>query len=402
MIPLADRVAEVADSITLAVSAKARAMKLAGIDVVGFGAGEPDFDTPQFIKDAAIDAIQKGQTKYTPTPCIPELKKAIAEKFKRENGLAYGSDQVSTGAGGKQCLYMAFLAVLNPGDEVLIPSPYWVSYPEQVKMAQGKPVILPGAQANGFKITPQQLAAAITPRTKVLVINSPGNPSGVAYTPAELSALAQVVSKHPHVLVFADEIYEKLVYDGLQFVSFANLAPGLFERTLTFNCHSKSFAMTGWRLGYVAGPKYIIDAINKLQSQISSHVTSFIQLPGAAALNDPRGAEAVEAMRKQFEQRGRHMWERLSALPGVHCVRPGGAFYCFPDVSKHFGKTAPAGQKLTDAISFSAALLESHHVAVVPGNDSGFDTHVRLSFATSLQQIDKGIDRIGEFLTALK
>jgi aspartate aminotransferase len=386
MIPLADRVAEVADSITLAVSAKARAMKLAGVDVVGFGAGEPDFDTPQFIKDAAIDAIQKGQTKYTPTPCVPELKKAIAEKFKRENGLVYAADQVSTGAGGKQCLYMAFLAVLNPGDEVLIPSPYWVSYPEQVKMAQGKPVILPGAQTNGFKITPQQLDAAITPRTKVLVINSPGNPSGVAYTPQELSALAQVVAKHAHVLVFADEIYEKLVYDGLQFVSFANLAPGLFDRTLTFNCHSKSFAMTGWRLGYVAGPKYVIDAINK---------------PGAAALNDPRGAEAVETMRQQFEQRGRHMWERLSALPGVQCVRPGGAFYCFPDVSKHFGKTSPNGQKLTDAISFSAALLDSHHVAVVPGNDSGFDTHVRLSFATSLQQIDKGIDRIAAFLAAL-
>ncbi len=222
---LATRVSKVADSITLAVSAKAKALKAQGIDVVGFGAGEPDFDTPQFIKDAAIDALQKGQTKYTPTPCIPELKKAIAQKFQRDNGLSYTPEQVSTGAGGKQCLYMAFLAVLNPGDEVLIPSPYWVSYPEQIKLADAVPVIIPGDESKDFKITPQQLEAAITPRTKAFIINSPGNPSGVAYTPAELKALADVLAKHPQILIFADEIYEKLVYEGLQFVSFAALRP---------------------------------------------------------------------------------------------------------------------------------------------------------------------------------
>ncbi len=401
MISLADRVSLVADSITLAVTAKARALKAQGIDVVGFGAGEPDFDTPQFIKDAAVDALAKGQTKYTPTPCIPELKKAIVEKFKRDNGLVYTENQVSTGAGGKQCLYIAFLATLNPGDEVLIPSPFWVSYPEQAKLAGGVPVILPGDESKGFKITPQQLAHAINAKTKAIVINSPSNPSGIAYTPEELKALADVIADHSQVLVFADEIYEKLIYGGLKFASFATLRPELYDRTLTFNCHSKSFAMTGWRLGYVAGPKYIIDAMNKLQSQISSHVTSFVQMPGAVALNDPRGATSIEEMRVQFEKRGLHMWERLSTLPGVYCVKPQGAFYCFPNVSRHFGKTAPNGTKITDAISFSSALLESSHVAVVPGNDSGFDTHVRLSFATSMPQIDKGIDRIGEFLAKL-
>jgi aspartate aminotransferase len=295
---------------------------------------------------------------------------------------------------------MAFMALLDPGDEVLIPSPYWVSYPEQVKLAGGVNKIIPGDERNGFKITPQQLEAAIGPKSKVLVINSPSNPGGHAYTPAELKALADVVARHPNLIVFSDEIYEKLVYDGLKFVSFATLAPQLIEQTLTFNCHSKSFAMTGWRVGYIGAPKPVIDAINKLQSQMTSHITSFTQLPAALALSDPRGAESIESMRQQFEKRGHHMWERLSALPNVHCVRPQGAFYCFPNVSAYFGKSA-AGIKITDAVTFSAALLEQSHVAVVPGNDSGFETHVRLSFATSMEQIDKGLDRIGAFLKKL-
>jgi len=400
MFPLADRVSQVADSITLAVSAKAKAMKKAGVDVVGFGAGEPDFDTPAFIKDAAKAALDKGQTKYTPTPCLPELRQAIAEKFNRENGLPYKPEQITTGAGGKHCLYMAFMAVLNPGDEVLIPSPYWVSYPEQVKLAGGVPRVIRGEEKNGFKLTPQQLDAAITRKTKVFVINSPSNPAGHAYTPEELKALADVIARHPHVIVFSDEIYEKLVFDGLRFASFAQVKPELFDRTLTFNCHSKSFAMTGWRIGYIGGPKPAIDAINKLQSQMTSHITSFTQPAAATALTDPRGAETVEQMRRQFEQRGRHMWQRLSDLPKVTCVRPQGAFYCFPNVSAYFGKGA-GGAKITDAITFSSALLEQAHVAVVPGNDSGFDTHVRLSFATSMEQIDKGLDRIGEFLKKL-
>jgi aspartate aminotransferase len=400
MFPLAERMKLVSESITLAVSAKANAMKKAGIDVVGFGAGEPDFDTPAFIKDAAKAALDKGMTKYTPTPCIPQLKAAIAQKFNTDNGLPYKPEQITTGAGGKHCLFMAFMAILNPGDEVLIPSPYWVSYPEQVKLAGGVNKIIPGAEANGFKITPKQLEQAITPKTRVLVLNSPSNPGGHAYTPAELKALADVVVKHPQVIVFSDEIYEKLVYDGLKFVSFATLHPDLLDRTLTFNCHSKSFAMTGWRIGYIGGPKPAIDAINKLQSQMSSHITSFVQPAGVVALTDPRGAETVEQMRQQFEKRGKHMWERLSGLPKITCVKPQGAFYTFPNISAYFGKTV-GSVKITDAVSFAAALLEQSHVAVVPGNDSGFDTHVRLSFATSMEQIDKGIDRIGEFLEKL-
>jgi aspartate aminotransferase len=400
MFPLADRMKLVSESITLAVSAKAGALKKAGVDVVGFGAGEPDFDTPAFIKEAAKAALDAGRTKYTPTPCIPELKAAIAEKFNRDNHLPYKPENITTGAGGKHCLYMAFMAVLNPGDEVLIPSPYWVSYPEQAKLAGGVPKVVRGEEGNDFKITPQQLDQAITPKTKVLILNSPSNPSGAAYTPEELRALADVVAKHPDVVVFSDEIYEKLVYDGLTFASFAAVKPELFERTLTFNCHSKSFAMTGWRIGYIGGPKPAIDAINKLQSQMTSHITSFCQPAAAAALNDPRGAESVEQMRRQFEQRAHHMHQRLSALPQVTCVRPRGAFYCFPNVSAYFGKKA-GDTTITDAVSFAATLLEQNHVAVVPGNDSGFDTHVRLSFATSMGQIDKGIDRIGEFLKKL-
>src|SRR5687768_3987953 len=317
MFPLANRMKLVSDSITLAVSAKANALKKAGVDVVLFGAGEPDFDTPAFIKDAAKAALDKGQTKYTPTPCFPELKEAIARKFQTENKLPYKAENITTGAGGKHCLYMAFMAVLNPGDEVLIPSPYWVSYPEQVKLAGGVNKIIRGEEKNGFKITPQQLEGAIGPKTKVLVLNSPSNPAGHAYTPDELRALAQVVLKHPNLVVFSDEIYEKLVYGGLKFASFASFDPKLLEQTLTFNCHSKSFAMTGWRIGYIGGPKTVIDAINKLQSQMTSHITSFTQPAAAAALNDPRGAASVEQMRQQFEQRGHHMWERLSSLPKV-------------------------------------------------------------------------------------
>ncbi len=400
MFPLSERVKQVADSITLAVSAKANALKKAGVDVVGFGAGEPDFDTPAFIKDAVKVALDKGQTKYTPTPCFPELKAAIADKFRKDNGLDYKPENISVSAGGKHCLYAAFMAVLNPEDEVLIPSPFWVSYPEQVKLAGGVPRIIHGKESNGFKITPEQLRKSITGMTKVFLINSPSNPAGHAYTPGELKALAEVLAEFPKVLVFADEIYEKLIYDGLKFVSFATLHPTLAERTLTFNCHSKSFAMTGWRVGYVGGPKMAIDAINRLLSQMTSHITSFTQVPATLALTDPRGAASVEQMRQEFQQRGRHMWERLIALPKIKCVRPQGAFYCFPNVSAYFGKSAN-GVKITDGVSFASALLEQNHVAVVPGNDSGFDTHVRLSFATSMAQIDKGIDRIAEFLKKL-
>ena len=397
---LAQRMELVSESITLKVSAMANALKKQGIDVVGFGAGEPDFDTPAFIKEACKQAIDKGMTKYTPTPCIPELKAAIAAKFNQDNGLPYKPENITTGAGGKHCLFMAFMAILNPGDEVVIPAPYWVSYPEQVKLAGGVCKFVVGSEAQGFKITPAQLEAAITPKTRIFLINSPSNPAGHAYTPDELKAIADVIVKHPDIIVFSDEIYEKLIYGDLKFVSFATLHPSLFERTLTFNCHSKSFAMTGWRIGYIGGPKIAIDAINKLQSQMTSHITSFTQPAAIAALTDPRGKESADAMRQQFEIRGEHMWKRLCALPKITCVKPQGAFYCFPNVSAYYGKTS-GNTKITEAVSFAAALLETAHVAVVPGNDSGFDTHVRLSFATSMENIDKGLDRLAEFLKTL-
>ncbi len=405
MFPLAERMKLISESITLAVSAKANAMKKAGIDVVGFGAGEPDFDTPAFIKEAAKAALDKGQTKYTPTPCLPELREAIAKKFKVENGLPYKPDQITTGAGGKHCLYMAFMAVLNPGDEVIIPTPYWVSYPEQVKLAGGVCKFVRGEEANGFKISPSQLDAAITPKSKVLIINSPSNPGGHAYSPAELKALADVVAKHRQLIVFSDEIYEKLVFDGLKSVSFATLHPDLLERTLTFNCHSKSFAMTGWRIGYIGGPKAAIDAINKLQSQMTSHITSFTQQAGGVGADRSARCREHRADAKAIRKaRPAH----LGAIDGFaenHLRPPPGRVLRVSQRQRlfrqeHRRKRAAAG-RITDAVSFAAALLEQSHVAVVPGNDCGFDTHVRLSFATSMEQIDKGIDRIAEFLKRL-
>ncbi|MBC8105658.1 MAG: pyridoxal phosphate-dependent aminotransferase [Anaerolineae bacterium] len=400
---LADRTTLIQESITLAVNSKAAALRRAGVDVISFGAGEPDFDTPEFIKQAAKDALDKGQTKYTPTPCYPELKAAIARKFNRENNLPYTPQQITTGAGGKFCLYLAMMTLINPGDEVIIPAPYWVSYPEQVKLFGGVPVFVRGDESRDFKITPQQLAEAITAgrgRTRAFIINSPSNPGGHTYSPDELDALADVLIKHPNIVILSDEIYEKLVYEGTKSISFASLDPALLDRTLTFGCHSKSFAMTGWRVGYVGGPQHIIDAMNKMQSQTTSHITSFTQMPAATALDDPRGAETIESMRQEFERRGQHMWERLTSLPSITCVTPTGAFYAFPNVSAYFGKRI-GDHSITDAVTFASALLEQNHVAVVPGNDSGFNTHVRLSFATSMEQIDKGIDRIGEFLKSL-
>ena len=388
-------------SVTLAVTARAKAMAAQGMDVVSFGAGEPDFDTPAFIKDAALDALAKGQTKYTPSPSIPQLKRAIADKFRVENGLDYAPEQVTVAPGGKGALYLAFLALLNEGDEVLIPAPYWVSYPEQAKLCGGTPKVVRAEESADFKLSPQQLEAAISPRTRVFVLNSPSNPAGNCYTLEELAALADVLVRHEHVIVFSDEIYEKLLYGGQRTTSIAALRPALRERTVTFNCHSKSFAMTGWRVGYAGGPREIIAAMDKAQGQINSHITSFCQMPAALALSDPRGAESVERMRAEFERRGEHMWQRLTAIEGITCVRPRGAFYCFPNVSAHFGKSS-RGKPVAGAIAFSEALLEQHHVAVVPGDDSGFDTHVRLSFATSMAQIDKGIDRLEAFVRSLQ
>ena len=399
-VSISARAAAVAPSITMAVTSKAKALRAEGIDVVSFGAGEPDFDTPEFIKDAAKQALDAGMTKYTPTPCVPPLIEAIRGKFERDNGLTYEPGQITVGPGGKGELYFAFLALLDPGDEVLIPAPYWVSYPEQARLCGGEPTFVVGDEARDFKLTPEQLDEAITEKTKIFVFNSPSNPAGNCYSPDEIRELGKVLEKHPQVVIFSDEIYEHLVYDGQETASIAAVCPELKSRTITFNCHSKTYSMTGWRIGYAGGPEQVIRAMTKLQGQVNSHITSFIQPAAVTALDDPRGAEAIEQMRQQFEKRGRHMHERLNAIPGVSCIRPRGAFYCFANISACLGRTA-GDAKLTDAVSFATALLEQQHVAVVPGNDSGFDTHVRLSFATSMEQIDKGIDRLAAFVESL-
>jgi len=397
---IADRINVISESITLAVQAQANALKKQGIDVVGFGAGEPDFDTPEPIKEAAIEALRKGKTKYEPTAGTLEARSAIADKLRRYNMLDYSPEQIIVSVGGKHSLYVAMMAVLNPGDEVIIPAPYWVSYPEMVKLAGGVPVYVRGDPSHDFKITPAQLAAAITPRTRMCIINSPSNPGGHTYHPKELQALAAVIERHPQIVVCSDEIYERLLFNGQKSCSWAAINWDAWkDRTITCNCLSKTYAMTGWRIGYTAGPKNLIAAMNKLQSQMTSNITSFCMPAIVNALTEPANEREFEKMRIAFEQRGEHMWRRLSAIKGITCVRPTGAFYCFPSVRQLLNR--PLGAEAAackDAIEFSRQLLSQVHVAVVPGNDFGFDDHVRLSFATSIEQIDKGVDRIEAFV----
>jgi aspartate aminotransferase len=391
---LSNRIKAVAPSATLAITAKAAKMKAQGIDVVSFGAGEPDFDTPQFIKDAAKAALDAGDTKYTPRSGAA-LKKAIAEKLARENNITVAPDQVLVTFGGKHALYDAFQVLLNPGDRCLIPSPFWVSYPEQVRLCEAEPVFLKAGPESDFKITPAQVLAAAK-GAKVLVLNSPSNPTSVTYTPAELAAIAEAVLQ-TDLFVFSDEIYEKLIYGDTKFVSFAALDKRLPERTITFNGLAKTYSMTGWRLGWCAGPKEIITAMADLMSHETTNPVSFAQAGALAAYTSPLAGEAVEKMRLEFEKRGKHLAARLNALPGVRCVQPTGAFYCFPDVSAHYGRKLGAVD-VKDSLTFSQAALETVQVALVPGEPFGEDRCVRLSFATSMQQIDKGVDRIAKLL----
>ncbi len=392
---LSQRIQQVSASPTIAITAKAKQMQNDGIDVVSFGAGEPDFDTPQFIKDAAAKALQAGDTKYTPRSGVA-LKKAIAEKLSRENKISVEPSQVIVTFGGKHALYEAFQVLVDPGDKVLIPAPYWVSYPEQVKLAGGVPVIMETTPEDNFKIKPQQIIDGAKDGAKILVLNSPSNPTGVMYTKAELQALAEAVLQ-TELIVFADEIYEKLVYGDEEFVSFASLDEKLPGRTLTFNGLAKTFSMTGWRLGWVVGPKDIISAMNSLLSHETTNPVSFAQAGALEAYTYPGASQVVEEMRQEFAKRRVHMLERLRALPNVTCVEPDGAFYCFPDISAYFGKTL-GGVEVTDSLSFSKAALESANVALVPGVAFGEDRCVRLSFATSMELIDKGIDRLAELL----
>jgi len=388
---LSQRVTALAESATLAVSAKAARMKAEGIDVVGFGAGEPDFDTPENVKQAAYRAIEAGHTGYSkPTSGIPAAKRAVCEKLSRENDLEYAPENVIITAGGKMCLYLAIHALVDPGDEVIIPAPYWVSYPEMVKLAGGKPVFIQGSDENDYKLEPHHLREAITERTKMFCITSPSNPSGVTYWPDELRALADVV-KENDLLVLSDEIYDRLVFNGQKSISFAATSEGAYKQTLTLNAASKTYAMTGWRIGYAAGPVPLVKAMGKLQSQSTSGAATFTQHALVEALTGDQSA--VETMRVEFQRRAVLMYDRLTAMPGVRCPKPTGAFYCFPNVSGTFDRLGVTGSG-----SFADKLLEDANVAVVPGVAFGCDAHVRLSYAASMEQIEKGLDRIEGFL----
>ncbi|GMU22682.1 MAG: aminotransferase [Phycisphaerae bacterium] len=388
---LSRRIQQLEESATLAVSAKAAAMQKQGIDVVSFGAGEPDFGTPEPIKNACKAALDAGHTGYAkPASGILAAKEAACSKLKRENGLDYKPSQVLITVGGKEALYLATMCLLEEGDEAILPVPYWVSYPEQIKLAGAKVVPVVGDESRSYKLTAEQIEKAITPKTRVLIFNSPSNPGGFTYAPEEVKAVADVVAKHD-IIVFSDEMYDRLIYGDQRFMSFAAAREGLYEKTLTFNAGSKTYSMTGWRAGYVAGPQPIIDAMAKMQSQTTSGTATFNQHALAAALNGDQSA--VETMRREFERRAEYMHQRLNAIKGVKCVRPTGAFYAFPNVS---GAYAALGVK--GSLDFSAKVLEKAHVALVPGEAFGMDSNVRLSFATSMDNIRKGLDRIEELL----
>ncbi len=381
---ISKRAAGVTPSLTLAIDAKAKQMKAEGLDVVGFGAGEPDFSTPQHIQDAAVDAMRKGMTKYTPSSGLLVLRQAVADKFKRDLGLTFEPNQIVISCGGKHSCFNTIMALCQEGDEVIIPSPYWVSYPEMVKMAGATPVFVQGTDATEFKITAEQLRNAVTPRTKLLILNSPCNPTGSVYTREELKALADVcVEKDLYIM--SDEIYEKLCYDGAQHVSIATISPQAAERTVIVSGLSKAYSMTGWRIGITAAPLVIAKAVGAMQSHSTSNPVSFAQMGAVAALNGSQ--DHLSVWLQEYSRRRTYIYERLNQMPGVSCVNAKGAFYLFPNISA-------TGMK---SVEFAARLLEEEKVAVVPGIAFGSDTNIRLSYATSMQVIEKGMDRMERF-----
>ena len=397
---LSDTLARVKPSPTIAVTTKAAELKAAGRDVIGLGAGEPDFDTPQNIKDAAKAAIDAGKTKYTAVDGIPELKAAICAKFLRENGLTYQPNQITVGTGGKQVLYNALMATCNPGDEVIIPAPYWVSYPDMVLLAGGTPVPVVATLENDFKITADQLEAAITPKTKWFIFNSPSNPTGAGYTRAELKALTDVLLRHPQVWIMSDDMYEHLVFDDFEFVTPAQVEPALYDRTLTCNGVSKSYAMTGWRIGYAGGPVHLIKAMGTIQSQSTSNPCSVSQY---AALEGLTGPQAFLTTNKALFQRRRDLVVgMLNQCPGVTCPTPEGAFYVYPDISGCIGKTSAGGARITDDEAFAAALLEETGVAVVFGAAFGLSPNFRVSYATADETLREACTRIRRFCEGLR
>jgi aspartate aminotransferase len=385
-------------SATLAISNQARQLKAEGKEVLSFAAGEPDFDTPEHIKAAAIQAIREGFTKYTANAGIPELRDAVATKLKRDNGLSYAREQILISCGGKHSLYNVFQALLDPGDEVVIPAPYWVSFPEQVKLCQAVPVIAPTREQNGFRLNRQVLEPVVTPRTKLLVLNSPSNPSGAALSREELAGVAALACERGF-WILADETYEALVYDGYQHVSIASLSDAAYARTILVNSLSKAYAMTGWRIGYAAGPRDVIEAMDGLQSQMTSNATSVAQRAAVAALAGPQGP--TQAMRDEFARRRRFVVDRLNQMPGIRCGSPEGAFYVFPNVSALYGKRHAAGV-VSNSAQFSAYLLDQALIAVVPGVEFGSDAHIRISYATSMANLEQGLDRMADAAAALR
>jgi aspartate aminotransferase len=392
---LADTLARVKPSATVAVTDKARAMKEAGRNVIGLGAGEPDFDTPNNIKQAAIRAIEAGKTKYTAIDGIPELKAAIAKKFKRENGLDYKPAQISVGTGGKQVIYNALSVTLNPGDEVIIPAPYWVSYPDMVLLAGGTPVTVDTRMDDGFRMRPEALERAIGPKTKWLILNSPSNPTGAAYTRAELKALTEVLVRHPHVWVLTDDMYEHLVYDDFEFTTPAQIEPGLYERTLTVNGVSKTYCMTGWRIGYGAGSQALIKAMATLQSQATHAPCTISQWAAVEALSGPQ--DFIARHNKVFKERRDLVVGMLNQAKGITCPKPEGAFYVFPSCAGTMGKATPSGKKLTTDDDFVAELLDAEGVAVVQGSAFGYGPAFRISYATRTEDLEEACTRIQRF-----
>jgi aspartate aminotransferase len=385
---------------TIAVTTKAAELKAAGKDVIGLGAGEPDFDTPQNIKDAAVAAIAAGKTKYTPPDGIPELKSAIVAKMKRDHGLDYTNVQVSVGTGGKQILYNALMATMNTGDEVIIPAPYWVSYPDMVLLAGGEPVVVEAGIEQNFKMTAAQLEAAITPKTKWLIFNSPSNPTGAGYSWDELKELTDVLKRHPHVWIMTDDMYEHLAYDGFKFCTPAEVEPALYDRCLTCNGVSKAYAMTGWRIGYAAGPEVLIKAMRKIQSQSTSNPCSISQWAAVEALNGTQ--DFLAPNNETFVRRRNMVVEMLNAAEGIVCPTPEGAFYVYPSIAGCIGKTTPAGTKIENDEIFATALLEETGVAVVFGAAFGLSPNFRVSYATSDEALKIACGRIQEFCAALR
>jgi aspartate aminotransferase len=396
---IADRLSRIKPSPTVAVAGKATEMKAAGADVIGLGAGEPDFDTPEHIKQAAADAMAAGKTKYAPVAGVAELRRAICDKFKRDNGLTYTPDQITVNCGGKQSIYNAMMSTLNPGDEVIIPAPYWVSYPDITLLAEGEPVIVDCPESANFKLTPDMLEAAITPKTKWLILNSPSNPTGAAYTRADLAALGEILKKHPHVWVMTDDMYEFIIYDDFEFTTIAQVVPELYDRTLTLNGLSKAYCMTGWRVGYAAGSVELIKAMNKIQSQSTTSTSTISQWASVAALDGDHSFIAEH--NKVFKERRDLVVSMLNQATGLSCATPEGAFYVYPSCAGLMGKKTPEGKAIETDEDFVTYLLESEGVAAVHGEAFGLSPYFRISYATSTEALEDACQRIQRACAAL-